>query len=217
MKKLAPSILSADFSVLGEQVNMLEKAGADMLHIDVMDGCFVPNISFGSVIPECLEGKTKLPFDIHLMINEPDRFIKDFMFENTECISVHVEACTHLHRTLQLIKSFGVGAGVVLNPATPISCLDYLMNDMDRVTIMTVNPGFGGQKFISQGIEKISDLAAIKNALGLTFDIVVDGGINEENIAEVAKAGADILVTGSAVFNSQDPENKVKNFIEVIR
>lgn len=216
MKKLAPSILSADFSILGEQVKALENAGADMIHIDAMDGCFVPNISFGAMIPKCLEGKTDLPFDVHLMIQEPDQFIKSFVMENTDCISVHVEACKHLNRTLQLIHSFGVKAGVVLNPATPISCLDYLFGDIDRVTIMTVNPGFGGQKFIPQGLEKIGDLRAIKNALGMDFDIVVDGGINFNNIKEVATAGADILVAGSAVFSSDEPGENVKRFKELI-
>ncbi len=216
MKKLAPSILSADFSKLGEQVAEIEQAGAHMLHVDAMDGCFVPNISFGAMIPKALEGKTTLPFDIHLMIHEPDRYIESFVTENTECISVHVEACRHLHRTLQLIHGLGVKAGVVLNPATPISCLDYIMSDIDRVTIMSVNPGFGGQSFIPQSLEKIGDLRAIKDALGLQFDIVVDGGVNLDNIEKIAMAGADILVTGSAVFSSGRPADNIKDFLKKI-
>ncbi|MBR2001233.1 MAG: ribulose-phosphate 3-epimerase, partial [Firmicutes bacterium] len=148
MNRLAPSILSADFSQLGAQIQAIEEGGADIIHVDVMDGHFVPNISYGAVVMKSLLGKTKLPFDVHLMIETPDKFIPDFVTDNTEYIVVHAEACTHLHRTIQLIKSYGIKAGVALNPATSLSVLDYIFEDLDLVLIMSVNPGFGGQKFI---------------------------------------------------------------------
>ena len=210
MNRLAPSILSADFSKLGEQVSAIEKAGADLIHVDVMDGHFVPNISFGAPVMKSLAGKTQLPFDVHLMIDDPDRYAGDFVMEGTEYITVHQEACTHLHRSIQNIKSFGVKAGAALNPETPVSTLEYVMDDLDMVLVMSVNPGFGGQKFIPSALRKIKALADIRKERGLSFAIEVDGGVTEDNIAEITAAGADIIVAGSAVFRAPSIEKSVK-------
>ena len=185
MNRLAPSILSADFCRLGEEVKTIEEAGAHAIHIDVMDGHFVPNISFGSAVMKSLLGKTGLPFDVHLMIEDPDRYIKDFVTENTEIITVHQEACIHLHRTLQMIKSCGVKAGVSLNPATPVSTLEYVFEDLDYVLVMSVNPGFGGQQFIPSALEKIKKLAVMKAQRNSDLIIAVDGGITLENVEQV--------------------------------
>jgi len=216
MNRLAPSILSADFSKLGEQVALIEKAGAHVIHIDVMDGHFVPNISFGAVVMKSLLGKTNLPFDVHLMIEEPDRYIEDFATEKTEIITVHIEACPHLHRTLQHIKSLGIRAGVSLNPATPLSALDAIFEELDLVLLMSVNPGFGGQKFIPSSMEKIRRLKEIKNERNPKLEIAIDGGIGLDNVKAVTDAGVQLVVAGSSVFDAPDIETRVKEFLKLI-
>ncbi len=212
MKRLAPSILSADFSKLGEDVKNIENAGAHIIHVDVMDGHFVPNISYGAVVMKSLLGKTKMPFDVHLMIEDADKYIGEFVTDNTEFITVHYESCTHLHRTVEYIKSFGVKAGVAINPATPASVLECILEDVDMVLVMSVNPGFGGQKFISGALEKVKQLDKIRKELNLTFEIEIDGGINLENISTVIDAGVDIAVAGSAVFKAENVTETVKAF-----
>ena len=217
MKKLAPSILSADFSKLAEEVAKIEAGGADYIHVDVMDGHFVPNISFGAAVMKSLLGKTALPFDVHLMIENPDDYLEDFMTDNTAFITVHQEACVHLNRTVQHIKSLGAKAGVSLNPATSLSVLDYIIEDVDMILIMSVNPGFGGQKFIPSAMEKIRELSEVRKAEGLDFEIEVDGGANLDNVQELASAGTDIIVAGSAVFKTPDITETTKQFISKIR
>ncbi|MBE6046048.1 MAG: ribulose-phosphate 3-epimerase [Clostridiales bacterium] len=217
MKKLAPSILSADFSKLAEDVAKIEAGGADYIHVDVMDGHFVPNISFGAAVMKSLEGKTKLPYDVHLMIENPDQYLEDFVTPNTAFITVHQEACPHLNRTIQHIKSLGVKAGVSLNPATSLSTLDFILDDVDMVLIMSVNPGFGGQKFIPSALEKIRELAEIRRAEELDFEIEIDGGAKLDNVQEIVSAGTDIVVAGSAVFKTPDIEETTKQFISKIR
>lgn len=204
MFELAPSILSADFSKLGEDVSSIEKGGADLIHVDVMDGHFVPNISFGSAVMKSLNKITKLPYDVHLMIENPDRYLEDFVTEKTEYITVHQEACIHLHRTVQHIKGLGIKAGVSINPATSLTVIEEILDDIDLVLIMSVNPGFGGQKFIPSALSKIERLAKIREERGLKFKIEVDGGVTLNNATEIAEAGADILVAGSAVFGAED-------------
>ena len=212
MLKLAPSILSADFGHLAEDVKKIEEGGADYIHVDVMDGHFVPNISFGAPVMKCLNGKTELPYDVHLMIENPDMYIDDFVTPQTEYITVHQEACVHLHRTIQNIKSKGVKAGVSINPATPVSTLECILSDVDLVLIMSVNPGFGGQKFIPGALEKVRELAEIKRAKNLDFVIEIDGGITLDNIKEVMEAGVEMAVAGSAVFKADDVVQRVKDF-----
>ena len=212
MLKLAPSILSADFGHLAEDVKKIEEGGADYIHVDVMDGHFVPNISFGAPVMKCLNGKTDLPYDVHLMIENPDAYIEDFVTPQTEFITVHQEACTHLHRTVQNIKSKGVKAGVSINPATPISTLECILPDVDLVLIMSVNPGFGGQNFIPGALEKVRALAEIKARTGLNFVIEIDGGISLDNVREVIDAGVEMVVAGSAVFKDEDVVERVKAF-----
>lgn len=212
MLKLAPSILSADFGHLAEDVKKIEEGGADYIHVDVMDGHFVPNISFGAPVMKCLNGKTDLPYDVHLMIENPDRYIEDFVTPQTAYITVHQEACTHLHRTVQNIKSKGIKAGVSINPATPVSTLQCILPDVDLVLIMSVNPGFGGQKFIPGALEKVRELAEIKRSENLDFVIEIDGGITLDNIKEVMEAGVEMAVAGSAVFKADDVVQRVKDF-----
>ncbi len=210
--KLAPSILSADFSNLLKDIKMVEEAGCDMLHIDVMDGHFVPNITMGPLIMESLKGKTKLPFDVHLMIENPDKYISQFVKAGAHIISVHSEACIHLHRTIQFIKAHNVKASVALNPATPLNVLEYILKDLDMVLLMTVNPGFGGQSFIESGLPKIRALKKMIDDKGLNIDIQVDGGIKTDNVKKIIKAGANIIVAGSAIFNSKNIKQTVKQF-----
>jgi ribulose-phosphate 3-epimerase len=204
MKKIAPSILSADFSRLGDEIRAVEAAGADYIHIDVMDGHFVPNITIGPLIVEAARRATSLPLDVHLMIEAPDRYIPDFAAAGADIIVMHAEAVHHLHRTVQLIKSLGKKAGVSLNPATPLNVLDYVIADLDLVLLMTVNPGFGGQSFIEACLPKIQALRAMLDRRGGEAELEVDGGVKASNIARIAHAGADVFVAGSAVFGSPD-------------
>ncbi|MFC9538400.1 ribulose-phosphate 3-epimerase [Lysinibacillus sp. NPDC056959] len=204
MIQIAPSILAANFANLGEEVKEVEKAGAQLIHIDVMDGHFVPNISFGSIVLDAIRPLTDLPLDVHLMIENPDQYIEQFAKAGADYITVHVEACRHLHRTIQLIRSFGVKPGVVLNPHTPIESIQHILEDIDMVLFMTVNPGFGGQKFIHSVVPKIEALAAIIKERNLDIAIEIDGGINAETIVPCAKAGATIFVAGSAIYSKED-------------
>lgn len=210
--KLAPSILSADFSALAEDVKKIEEGGADYIHVDVMDGHFVPNISFGAPVMKSLKGKTAMPFDVHLMIEDPDRYIEDFITDQTAYITVHQEACVHLLRTVQHIKAMGVKAGVSINPATPVSMLSCILDDVDLVLIMSVNPGFGGQKFIPGALDKVRELAELRARRGLEFAIEIDGGVSLDNAAQVMAAGVDIAVAGSAVFGADDAAERVRRF-----
>ena len=203
--KVAPSILSADFSRLGDEIKAVEAAGADVIHVDVMDGHFVPNITIGPLIVEAARRSTKLPLDVHLMITNPELYIADFAKAGADYITVHVETAFHLNRLVQSIKEHkGVKAAVSLNPATPLTSLDYILPDLDMVLIMSVNPGFGGQAFIPSALEKISKLRKRIDELGRAIEIEVDGGVKPSNAAEIIKAGADILVAGSAVFGAKD-------------
>lgn len=214
MKRLAPSILSADFSKLGEQVKEIEKAGAHVIHVDVMDGHFVPNISYGAVVMKSLLGKTKMPFDVHLMIENPEKYIEDFVTDNTEFITVHAEACTHLHRTVQLIHSLGVKAGVALNPATPLSALDFILEEIDLALVMSVNPGFGGQKFIPSALDKVKALQKQKELRNRDLIIEIDGGITLDNVKTVLDSGVELVVAGSSVFGAPDMESRIQQFLE---
>lgn len=213
MKKLAPSILSADFSRLGQDVKTIEEAGAHLVHVDVMDGHFVPNITIGPLVAKSLVGKTGMPLDVHLMIENPDRYIEAFVTPQTEYITVHQEACTHLHRTLQAIRALGVKAGVALNPATSLESIRWVLEDVDMVLVMSVNPGFGGQKFIPSALRKVQALADMREAMGLSFEIEIDGGVGPANIEEISKAGVDIFVAGSAVFGAEDVKERVRQLI----
>ncbi len=204
MIKIAPSLLSADFARLGEEVRAVAQAGADYIHIDVMDGHFVPNLTIGPLVVAAVRKVTDLPLDVHLMIEAPDRYIPDFARAGADIITVHQEAVPHLHRTVQLIKSLGKKAGVSLNPATPVSTLDVILDELDLVLLMTVNPGFGGQEFIASGLDKIAALRREIDRRGLSVELEVDGGVKPDNIAAVAAAGAEVFVAGSAVFNSPD-------------
>ena len=204
MIKIAPSILSADFARLGDEIKAIDRAGADYVHIDVMDGHFVPNITIGPLIVEAVRPVTELPLDVHLMIENPSRYIPDFAKAGADLIVVHAEAEKHLHRTVQLIKSLGKKAGVSLNPATPLCTLDMILPDLDLVLLMTVNPGFGGQSFIDSCLPKIAQLRRRIDELGLAVELEVDGGVKTDNIGSIAAAGADVFVAGSAVFNSAD-------------
>ena len=214
MIKLAPSILSADFARLLEDVKKVEKAGCEYLHIDVMDGHFVPNITLGPAIVKSLRKDVNMVFDAHLMIENPDNYIKEFADAGCDIIVVHQEACTHLHRTIQNIKSHGVKAGVALNPATSIETIKYVLEDVDMVLLMSVNPGFGGQSYIPVVTKKIKELRALIDEMGLDIDIEVDGGVKPSNISEVVNAGANVIVAGSAIFNAGDIDEAVKSLRE---
>ena len=210
MKLIAPSILSADFSKLGDEIKAVEAAGADWIHADVMDGHFVPNITIGPLIVEAVRGVTNLPIDVHLMIENPDNYIKIFTAAGATYISVQVETCIHLNRTVQLIKDSGAQAGVVLNPSTPVASLESILEYVDYVLIMSVNPGFGGQAFIPNSIDKIKALRRQIQDRELNVLIEVDGGVNEKNIAAVAAAGTDVFVAGSAIFGRRDYQTTIR-------
>ncbi|WP_449619344.1 ribulose-phosphate 3-epimerase [Robertmurraya sp. Marseille-Q9965] len=213
MVKIAPSILSADFSKLGEEIKDVERGGAELIHVDVMDGHFVPNITIGPLIVNAIRPVTKLPLDVHLMIENPDQYIEAFAKAGADYITVHVEACRHLHRTIQNIKSYGIKAGVVLNPATPVSTLEHIIEEIDMVLLMTVNPGFGGQKFISSVVPKIRQVKEMAEAKGLDIDIEIDGGVNTETAKLCIDAGATILVAGSAVYDKEDRKKAIEELI----
>ncbi len=216
MKLIAPSILSADFSKLGDEIKAVEAAGADWIHADVMDGHFVPNITIGPLIVEAVKRVTDLPIDVHLMIENPANYISAFAEAGASLISVQVETCIHLNRTVQLIKDCGAQAGVVLNPSTPLANLEWVLEDVGYVLIMSVNPGFGGQAFIPSSLDKISALRQQIQDRGLSVLIEVDGGVNEQTIAEIASAGADVFVAGSAIFGSKDYQNTIQSFRQKI-
>jgi ribulose-phosphate 3-epimerase len=204
MIKVAPSILSADFSRLGEEIRAVENAGADLIHIDVMDGMFVPNITIGSSVIESLRRITKLPFDVHLMIESPERYISNFRSAGSDFITVHVETCRHLHRTINQIKESGARAGVALNPSTSLGSIEQILSDIDLVTVMTVDPGFGGQKFIPSMLKKIAEVRQLIDRSSQNIELEIDGGVTIENASSICQAGADILVGGASVFKSPD-------------
>ena len=214
MIELAPSILSADFARLGDDARAAVDAGAQLLHVDVMDGHFVPNITIGPPVVSSLRKAVSVPLDVHLMIENPDQFIPAFVDAGADWISVHQEACIHLNRTLELIKSHSVRAGVVINPATPVQTLGEVLDIIDYVLVMSVNPGFGGQKFIRGSLEKVRKLATMRNAKGLDYRIEIDGGVSLDNVADIAKACAEILVAGNAVFGKGNVKDNVKNLLK---
>jgi ribulose-phosphate 3-epimerase len=216
MKRIAPSILSADFSKLGAEIKAVQEAGADWIHVDVMDGHFVPNITIGPMVAEAVRKVTSLPIDVHLMIENPDCYIQDFVQAGANLISVQVEACVHLDRTIQFIKESGVQAGVVLNPATPLSTIEWVLEAVDFVMIMSVNPGFGGQAFIPNSLKKIRSLNAMIQDRGLSTLIEIDGGVNAKTIGDIARAGVDVFVAGSAIFGSQDYKKTIDHFRKII-
>ncbi|MBU0698878.1 MAG: ribulose-phosphate 3-epimerase [Proteobacteria bacterium] len=216
MKLIAPSILSADFSRLGDEIRAVEDAGADWIHVDVMDGHFVPNITIGPLIVEAARKVTSLPLDVHLMIESPERYIKDFADAGADLISVQVEACVHLNRTIQMIKEIGLRAGVVLNPSTPLATIEWVLKDVDFVMIMSVNPGFGGQKFIPNSLDKVKDLRGMTRENGLSTLIEIDGGVNEKTIKNISDAGVDVFVAGSAIFESSDYKETITRFRKLI-
>ena len=215
MLELSPSLLSADFTNLKSEMEVLDKNGVKYLHLDVMDGMFVPNISFGPMIIKQLRPLTNMIFDVHLMIEDPDRYVQNFKDAGADILTVHYEACKHLHRTVSYIKSFGMKAGVSLNPATNIDVLDYVLEDLDLVLIMSVNPGFGGQSFIPSAIDKIKNLKAKIRERNLNVIVEVDGGVKTTNVKDVIEAGADLIVSGSDVF--ADKENRIRAYKEIFK
>jgi ribulose-phosphate 3-epimerase len=215
MALIVPSILAADFARLADEIQKVERGGASMIHIDIMDGHFVPNLTMGPPLVASIRKVTKAQFDVHLMIEDPDLYVADFVAAGANHISVHQEACVHLHRTLHLIRSLGAGAGVVLNPATPISTLEDVLDMVDHVLMMSVNPGFGGQEFIPRSLDKIRRLRRWREERRLMFAIEIDGGVSRENVAEIVQAGCDWLVAGSSVFHSADPGATVKEMQQI--
>jgi ribulose-phosphate 3-epimerase len=209
MKLLSPSILSSDFSDLKNQLRILELGNADWIHLDIMDGNFVPNLTFGPIIVEAINKLTNLPLDTHLMISKPDEFLEDFVKAGSDVLTVHQEAVIHLHRTIMRIKSLGVKAGVSINPATPVCAIENILDEIDLVLVMSVNPGFGGQKFISSSLRKISELRNHKEKNNYQYLIEVDGGIDIDNVKMILEAGADVIVAGAAIFKSENPAQKV--------
>jgi ribulose-phosphate 3-epimerase len=212
MKLIAPSILSADFAKLGKEVKAVEDAGADWIHVDVMDGHFVPNITIGPLVVEAVNKITSLPLDVHLMIDNPERYISDFVAAGADLISVQVEACMHLNRTLQMIKEFDIRAGVALNPSTPLSAMAWILDLVDVVMLMSVNPGFGGQTFIPNSLEKVRKLRRMISERDLEILIEIDGGVKENNIKAISDAGVDVFVAGSAIFGSPDYNETIRRF-----
>ncbi len=215
--KIAPSILSANFASLEKEVSSVEKAGADLIHIDIMDGHFVPNLTIGPLVVKAIRGITKLLFDVHLMVENPDNLIPEFIKAGSDIITVHIETCPHLHRTLQSLKDKGVKAGIALNPATPLSTLDSILEEIDLLLFMSVNPGFAGQRFIHGVLNKISKARKMIEEKGLEVEIEVDGGVKIENVKDVVSAGADILVAGSAIFESPDYAKTIREMREIIK
>jgi len=216
MKLIAPSILSADFARLGEEIQAVEAAGADWIHIDVMDGHFVPNITIGPLIVKAARQSTRLPLDVHLMIEKPDRYIAEFVEAGADLVAVQVETCPHLHRTVQLIRECGARPGVVLNPTTPLSTIEWILPDVEFVMLMSVNPGFGGQKFIPATLEKIRQLRTMIEKRRLSTLIEIDGGVNRSTIADIATAGADVFVAGSAIYGTPDYTAAITEFRQII-
>ena len=217
--KIAPSILSADFARLGEEVRKVEEGGADWIHVDVMDGHFVPNLTIGPVVVAALRPVTRLPLDVHLMIEKPERYLEEFVKAGADYLTVQAEACVHLHRTLQAIRDFGAKAGVSLNPHTPLCLIEEILEETDLILIMSVNPGFGGQKFIPRALDKVRRLSRLLGERGLSdrIELQVDGGIKLENCREVAAAGAGVLVAGSAIFGKPDPAQAVREMKASLR
>lgn len=209
---LSPSILSADFSALFEDIKKIEEGGADYIHVDVMDGHFVPNISFGAPVMKSLNGKTKLPYDVHLMIENPEKYIKDFVTDNTAFITVHQEACSDLGGVLELIRSYGIKAGVSIKPGTPTSVLEGFFDKVDLILIMSVEPGFGGQKFMEDQLYKAVELSALKKEMGYNYVIEMDGGIDLTNVERVLSSGVEMVVAGSAVYGASDVPERVREF-----
>ena len=216
MKLIAPSILSADFSILKDEITAVQDAGGDWIHVDVMDGHFVPNITMGPIIVKAAKKVTSLPIDVHLMIENPDRYIHDFVKAGATLISVHAEACLHLNRTIQIINESGARAGIALNPSTPLSSIEWMLEHIDFVLIMSVNPGFSGQTFIPNSIDKIKELRKMIRDRGLNTLVQIDGGVNEETIKEVSLAGADVFVAGSAIFGKNDYKEAIDGFIKIM-
>lgn len=215
MVKIAPSILAADFANLKDEIEKIEKGGADYIHLDIMDGIFVPNITFGPPVIKMLRKTTKLPFDVHLMIDRPERYIKDFVDSGADLITVHEESTIHLHRTIEEIKSYGVKAGVSLNPSTSLDSIEYILDDLDLILIMTVNPGFGGQSFIKSMEAKIKKLRKIIDERNLDIILQVDGGVKLDNAKDIVGYGADLLVVGSDIFGHEDIIARTKMFKEL--